>query len=107
MTHLTQHRTAESYADHNVATSDDDLIAWVAEYGPMAQACIRRAIEDPANFTQEYDSIYDKIQDGHWLWLRDQWEQWRSEQDELAQHQADIEATDDSLRRWFVWQATH
>lgn len=39
MTHLTQHRTAESYADHNVATSDDDLIAWVAEYGPMAQAC--------------------------------------------------------------------
>ena len=107
MSHFNNHRTAESYADMNVATSDDDLIAWVAEYGPIAKTCIRRAIEDPANFTQEYDSIYDKIQAGHWLWLRDQWEQWRSEQDESDKERADIDATDEAHRRWFVWQATH
>ena len=107
MTHLTQHRTAESYADHNVATSDDDLIAWVAEYGPMAQACILLAMSDPSNDIKDCDSIYDKIQSGHWLWLRDEWRDWRADQDETDQHQADIRETDEAHRRWFVWQATH
>ena len=53
------------------------------------------------------DSLFDKIQAGHWLWLRDQWRQWRADQDESDQHQADIKATDEAHRRWFVWQATH
>ena len=107
MTHLTQHRTAESYADNNVATSDEDLIAWVADYGPMAQTCIKRAMADPSNDIQDCDSLFDKIQAGHWEWLRDQWRQWRADQDESDQHQADIKATDEAHRRWFVWQATH
>ena len=107
MSHFNQHRTAESYADMNVATSDDDLIAWVAEYGPMAQACISRAMADPSNDIHDCDSIYDKIQAGHWEFLRIKWRAWRADQAESDQHQADIKATDEAHRRWFVWQATH
>ena len=107
MSHFSNHSTAESYADHNVATSDDDLIAWVAEYGPIAKTCIRRAMADPSNDIQDCDSLYDKIQAGHWEFLRIKWRGLCADQAESDQHQADIKATDEAHRRWFVWQATH
>lgn len=107
MTNFNQHRTAESYADLNVATTDDDLIAWVAEHGPVALECISRAMADPSNDIQDCDSLYDKIQAGHWEFLRIKWRAWRADQDKLDQERADIEATDEALRRWFVWQAAH
>jgi hypothetical protein len=102
MTNFNQHSTAESYADMNVAISYDDLIAWVAEYGTMAQTCIKIAMDDTPS-----DSLYEKIQAGHWEFLRGKWLAWRADQDESDQHQADIEKTDESLRRWFCWQSRH
>ena len=107
MTNFNQHRTAESYADLNVATRDEDLMGWLGFWGQEAVSYISRAMSDPSNDIKDCDSIYDKIQAGHWLWLRDQWRQWRADQDESDQHQADIRETDEAHRRWFVWQATH
>jgi hypothetical protein len=107
MTHFNQHTSPESYADLNVATSDDDLLAWMGRHGPFALLCIRRAMADPSNDIKDCDALADKIQAGHWEFLRIKWRAWRADQDETDQHQADIEATDESLRRWFCWQATH
>ena len=62
---------------------------------------------DPSNDIKDCDSLYDKIQAGHWEFLRIKWRAWRADQDETDQHQADIEETDEAHRRWFVWQATN